>query len=193
MTGSNGNKNWMLPGPLVSVSAAQKLLQLFILHRVYRTPVQLHHWGSRDTPICPKCQVHPGDLLHMLWKCPKLVRYWNKVVAIINSIFQVQLPMDPLVCLLEAWDEDLYSPHTYIALIRLLYLARKLVARYWLSARILTSKQWIQAVNDILIREKNTYSHRKSPQTFEKIWPCWLGAPEVPPPQLVLHRLLQCW
>lgn len=44
--------------PAVSVSASHKLLQLFILHRTYRTPIQLHSWGRRDSPLCPKCRVH---------------------------------------------------------------------------------------------------------------------------------------
>lgn len=126
----------------MSVSAAQRLSHLFILHRVYRTPVQLYHWGSRDTPICPKCQIHQGDFIHMLWKWPKLVRYWNRVIAIINLIYQVQLTVDPLVCLLGGL-EDSYSLPIHIALIRLLYLARKLIARYWLSNWVPTSKQWI--------------------------------------------------
>lgn len=37
--------NWeqiLATGPLVSASASQKLSHLFILHRIYRTPVQLH-------------------------------------------------------------------------------------------------------------------------------------------------------
>lgn len=128
----------------------------------------------------------------MLWRCPKLVRYWNSVITIINTVYQVQLPLDPLICLLGSLDEELYSHPVYIALIRLLYLARKLIVRYWLSTQTPTSKQWIQAVNNIPFRERNTYYHRKSPEKFEKIWLSWLGAPGVAPSQLVLNRLLQC-
>lgn len=61
--------------PLVSVSASQKLLHLYMLHRAYRTPVRLHKWGFRDTPLCPKCEGDHSYLIHMLWKCPKLFRY----------------------------------------------------------------------------------------------------------------------
>lgn len=149
-------------GPLVSVSAAQRLSHLFILHRVYHTTVQLHKWGRRDTPICLKCQAHTGDLIHMLSRCPKLVRYWNRIVNKINKIYQVQLVVDPLMCLLGRLTEELYPLSVYITLTRLLYLARKLIARLCLSAQVPTEVQWIQMVNNVLTRERNTYYHRKS-------------------------------
>lgn len=57
---------------IVSVLPSHKLSQLFILHRAYRTPSQLHRWGRRDSPICPKCNIEEGTLIHLLWRCPKL-------------------------------------------------------------------------------------------------------------------------
>lgn len=47
-------------GPMVSVSAAQKLTHMFILHHSYRTPLKLHRWGRRESLLCPKCQLHQG-------------------------------------------------------------------------------------------------------------------------------------
>lgn len=58
--------------PLSSVSPSHKLSQLFILHRSYRTPLQLFHWGRRESPLYPKCKQQEGDLIHLLWRCPKL-------------------------------------------------------------------------------------------------------------------------
>lgn len=43
--------------------------------------------------------------------------------------------MDPLTCLLGSLNEELYFPPVYISLTRLLYLARKLIDRLWLSAQ----------------------------------------------------------
>lgn len=65
----------LMNAPLVSISASQKLSHLYLLHRAYRTPLQLYKWGIRDSPLCPKCERDHGDLLHMVWKCPKLFRY----------------------------------------------------------------------------------------------------------------------
>ncbi|CAI9536469.1 unnamed protein product, partial [Staurois parvus] len=70
--------------PGISLSSSHKLSQLFILHRVYRTPVQLYQWGRRDSPDCPRCRVQQGDFTHMLWHCPKLHRYWSEVLLFIS-------------------------------------------------------------------------------------------------------------
>lgn len=83
--------------PLVSVSASQKLSHLFLLHRTYRTPQELHKWGCRDSPLCPKCQREHGDLLHMLWKCPKLFRDWTEVMSTIAQVHSHKLKRDPVV------------------------------------------------------------------------------------------------
>lgn len=80
---------------LVFVSASQKLSHLYLLHRVYRTPVQLHRWGNRNTPLCPECERAHGDLIHMLWKCPKLFCYKKEVL---NVIFMFIIPWNPAVC-----------------------------------------------------------------------------------------------
>lgn len=83
-----------------------------------RTPIQLYKWGRRDSPLCPKCQLHQGTRIHTLWKCPKLVGYWNEVVEIIN-VYLIQLLMDLVICLLGGLVEELYPPSTYVALTRL--------------------------------------------------------------------------
>lgn len=90
--------------PLVSVSVTQKLSDLFQLHRAYRTPQQLHKWGSRDSPLFSKCQQAHGDLLHM---CPKLFCYWTEVISTIPRVYNYQLQKDPVACLLGALEEQL--------------------------------------------------------------------------------------
>lgn len=117
----------------ISLSSSQKLTQLFIIHRTYRTPEKLHRWRRRDDPLCPRCLVDTGTLVHMLWKCPKLHRYWAEVISTINSIWNLRFTTDPKLCLLGWLDEEQYTPHTYIAILRTLFLARKLIARKWLS------------------------------------------------------------
>lgn len=119
------------------------------------------------------------DFIHMLWK------YWSSVISTINSIYQVQLAVDKFTCLLGGLDEELYSPHSYIACIPLFYFAKKLIARLWLSPQPPARAQWIQSVNTILIGGKNTYYHRNSSKKFGNIWQCWLDTPGVPPTQLV--------
>lgn len=70
------------------------------------------------------------------------------------------------VCLLGAHEAERYTPGIYIAVTRLFYLARMLIAHFWLSPSPPSCTQWIEQINHILIREKNTYQHRCSPKKF---------------------------
>lgn len=119
--------------PVISVSPSDKLSHLFLLHTAYHTTIQLHHWGRRDSPICPKCCREEGSLIHLMWHYPKLFRYWNYVTEAIATVYKVKVPLDPIICLLGAVDEEIYIPPVNIAVLRLLYIARKQVARFWLS------------------------------------------------------------
>lgn len=66
-------------GHLVSVSPAHKVSYLMLLHRTYYTPKRLFEFGWRVDARCPRCQ-DTGDLIHMIWKCPKLFRYWSEIL-----------------------------------------------------------------------------------------------------------------
>lgn len=52
--GAIDGESWDLclsAAPLVSVSASQRLSHLYLLHRAYRTPLQLYKRGLRDSPL----------------------------------------------------------------------------------------------------------------------------------------------
>ena len=106
-------------------------------------------------------------------------------------MYQVRVPLDPIVCILGAVDEEVYPPPINIAVIRLLYLARKQIARFWLSPHVPTKKQWIDQVNLIIVREHYTYQHRNASKKFNSIWQPWLETPGLAPPRLIMTRLLQ--
>ena len=35
-----------------------------------RTAVNLHKWGIRDSPVCPRCGNSPQDTDHLILECP---------------------------------------------------------------------------------------------------------------------------
>lgn len=63
----------------------------------------------------------PTDLLHMLWECPKLFRYWQRSIDTINGVFIIE--MDPKVCILGYLEKDRYSMEVKIPINRLLFRA----------------------------------------------------------------------
>lgn len=54
---------------------------------------------------CPKCCREKGDLIYLLWRCPKLHRYWDSIVRTINNIFHADVSLDPKPCLLGVLEE----------------------------------------------------------------------------------------
>lgn len=177
--------------PLVSVSTSQRLSHRYLLHKVYRIPARLHKWRFRESPLCPKCNSHNGDLLDMMWKCPKLLRHWQYVFNTISQVYQIPIPQDPVVCLLGALELPSLSPNSRVAITRLLYVAQKAIARLWITPRVPTGERWVELVNSLLIREKLTYQHRNVTKTFYSMWQPWLDTPGLGPVQVVKDRLLQ--
>ncbi|XP_044157379.1 meiosis inhibitor protein 1 [Bufo gargarizans] len=119
--------------PSMSLSEQGKLSQLFIIHRVYKTPVFLKKVGVRSDDKCPKCMEDGADLLHMLWSCPVIGAYWDAVRNMINSKMSLQIQKDPKVCVLGYVSEIGGTESVKVAVGRLLYVARKLVAMRWIQ------------------------------------------------------------
>jgi hypothetical protein len=55
-------------------------------------------------PECIECtqkyQISVGTLLHMLWSCDKLIRFWDNVCAIISLCLGIYTHPSPRLCLL---------------------------------------------------------------------------------------------
>lgn len=161
-------------GPLVSVSPSQQASHLLLLHRAYYTPKRLHKFGNRQDDKCPRC-LDTGDLIHMMWRCPKLARYWGVIVKIIEARWKISLAMEAKVCILGLTGENIGSNDIRIAVGRCLYQARKLIAQAWLSATPPTPEEWTEVMNKLVWMEKTTYIRRGSYGEFVKIWRPWLA------------------
>lgn len=85
---------------LCSLNVAQKVSQLYIVLRVHYTPLRLHKMGRQPDPLCGRCGRHQGDLIHLLWRCLKLHRYWSTVLGTLNRVFWTTVPLDPIHCIL---------------------------------------------------------------------------------------------
>lgn len=106
-----------------SLNVSQKISQLYILLRVHCTPVKLSKMGKTPNLMCGKCRAVPGDLIHHLWRCPKLHRYWTEVLATLNQVFQTNVPLDPLGCLLGVLEGAILEEVTRMAFARALFQA----------------------------------------------------------------------
>lgn len=174
-----------------SLNVSQKVSQLYILLRVHYTPVKLHKMGKLQDPLCNRCRNVPGDLIHLLWRCPKLHRYWNGVMTLLNRVFQTNVPLDPLGCLLGILEEVILENISRMAFARALFQARKTKLLQWKSATPPLVKTWIQQMGTTLVMDKYIYQHRGNPGKFDKSWDAWLDTPGISPVELVQMRLLR--
>lgn len=45
--------------PKLSMGEHHRFSQLYLLHRVYHTPLFLNKVGLRDSPLCNRCHANP--------------------------------------------------------------------------------------------------------------------------------------
>lgn len=165
-----------------SIGFSKALTHLYLLHRVYQTPVQLHKWGRGSTTICSKFERDHGDLVHGLWRCLKLNRYWNEIIDTISQVYIFKLPRDPPCLFVGRPGGGLYhSTCTYRGLTFIIY-AWKLIACYCIAPRVPTRRQWVEQVNNMFIRKKLTYQRRNVPLKFYFMLQPWLDVPNLASP-----------
>lgn len=126
----------------------------------------------------------------MFWHCPKLVRYWKGVLARITSVFTVPIDATPLTCILGHVEDLATGDEGKLAIARVLYMARKLIAQHWLDSSPPTIKEFEDKVNWLISMEKGIYLKRGTISKFEKIWSSWLDTPGLAPIQLTRDRVL---
>lgn len=114
---------------ITSDADTQNLLHPFITPI---TPKRLFLFGRRTDANCPRCQGF-GDLIHMVWRFPKLFQYWEWVIKTINKIFGTKLEMDPRLCVLGYRRVPGGGKSTTVAVVRCLFRAQKLIAQRWQS------------------------------------------------------------
>lgn len=97
-----------------------RLSTIFILHMVYRTLEFSYSIGLRSESACARCD-NSGTLIHLLWRCPKLHRHWEEVVGTLNGLFDLNIPVQPLKCLLDYLD-PLFTLLPFLILFCMLFL-----------------------------------------------------------------------
>ena len=173
-----------------SLNTAQRLSQLFILMRVHYTPARLFRMGLGEDDICPRCARDRGDLIHLMWRCPKLHLYWSGVLDTLTTVFSATISRDPKVCVLGVLDDIQLEDNPRQAIGRALFQARKLILHHWKASEPPKISEWITQMGAMLRMEKYIYQHRGRRGKFDLLWAPWLDTPGLAPLELVLERIL---
>lgn len=131
-----------------------------------------------------------GTLIHMMWRCPKLVRYWTLVLDTINKVFRVSIQRTPQVYVLGWLDREFFPSQVCTVRSDLLFIAWKRNAQRWIFKTPPTRSPWVSTVSKVIQMEHIVYQHRGNLGKLRKIWDKLLNTMEVYSLQLVRKRLL---
>ena len=119
----NSKRNSMCLARRVSRSCVRGL-------RWYYTPAVLSKFNAQTTNPCWRQCGGSGDLLHILWNCPKLRLYWDNVFHVVSEVVHARTERDPALALLSLGIELLRKDKQHVV-VNLLLAARLSITRKW--------------------------------------------------------------
>ena len=85
-----------------SINVRHRLIQFKVIHRLHYTKSRLHKMFPAVSPMCGKCKIYEGTLLHSLWSCQKIQPFWEKIFDFLSRAQDIDLKPDPLISILGA-------------------------------------------------------------------------------------------
>lgn len=76
----------LAPPREVAIPSKLRLIQLKILHQTHYTRTLIYKLGATDTPLCLRECGQSGIFFHTIWKCPKIMTYWEAIMNIISQV-----------------------------------------------------------------------------------------------------------
>ena len=84
-----------------SRNPGHQLIHYKLCHRMYYTPITRFRMKLIQSPICDKCQHNElGTYKHMIWECPPVQDFWNRVTRTLSEMLATPIPVDPVLLLL---------------------------------------------------------------------------------------------
>ena len=116
---------------------------------------------------------NPGTLLHVLWDCPLVVKYWHEIFQTIANVIGLSLPMEPGMALLSLGVEIL-SPDKRTIAIHILLSARLVLARHWKQVNPPPLQEVITTTHTHATCELLFASMQNSLHKIRPLWQLWL-------------------
>ena len=121
-----------------------QLIHKKICHRTYLTPRKRHLLGLVLNLYCTFCsQGIMGALMHVLWECPDVQRFWVKGVDRVSDLVGMKLQLEPALLLLN--DDSRLKITEIERKIGLagMTAAKKIIVMRWLPPHLLSIKHWL--------------------------------------------------
>ena len=91
--------------------------------------------------------------MHVMWDCPKIYDFWNRVVQSLSDLIDVQLPMDPALHLLNDDSQICMNERSRKIWLAGLTAAKKIIVQVWVPPHNLSYEHWLNTLLDILFLE----------------------------------------
>ena len=137
----------------ISKSVKNKMIYFNIIHRTYFTPVRLHSMNPSVSDCCWHCQQERGTFFLMVWACPKIKSFWERVTESLGGIIGHYVVCDPILCLLNHMDEGAWSKYKKQLIITRGMTAKRLIASNWKEADHLDIGRWLQTLLETISME----------------------------------------
>lgn len=89
---------------------------------------------------------------------------------LIHSTYNIRLPDEPKICILGLLETLEADTPIFLAISRMLFQARKLIAYHWLRPSPPTLREYVALMNHIIRLERGVYLKRKASHKYEAIW-----------------------
>lgn len=82
-------------------SSYQRLILFKTFYDMYLTPHKMKKWDLTNEGGCPRCKNQEGTLVHLIWKCTKLHKYWKDIAQIVANIVKKQIQLTAQIVLIQ--------------------------------------------------------------------------------------------
>ena len=148
--------------------------------RMYIAPVKLHHMSDNIPDICTKCLNDKGTLLHCLWECPKIQKFWKDVIKCLSEVFNINIPLNVKLCVLGIYPVGFTQTAKQTKLLDFgLLQARRAIALQWKSMDAPSMKQWIKELSECIGLERLTYIVKGKRKEFVYLWEPYMNIIEA--------------
>ena len=120
---------------------------------------------------CAKCHDSKGTLIHCLWECSKIQRFWKDIINCMSEVFKMKIPVCAKLCVLGIYPKDFVSTKKQIKMLDFgLLHARRAIALNWKSMEGPSVKQWIKELSECIGLERLTYITKGKLEEFVLLW-----------------------
>lgn len=157
----------------IAVKARFHLIQLKILHRAYIPRTVQYHIGYSASEYCVRGCGDVGTFFHILWDCPKIQDYWQRISEIMSEVVGLGVRKETRWHILGVTGDITWPKQckTWLALASV--IAKRNIARLWGANAAPTMKDWEKDLDRCQRAEQVVYQSRGCPQKWEKIWTAW--------------------